>query len=95
MNVSANISAMNAAAYSFNVSANNVANLSTEGFQADEVVKVSGNSGPMVVVKKTDRPPEIVDEMVNQMRQTYDFKANAKVIKMHDEMIGTMINTIA
>ena len=39
--------------------------------------------------------PDIAQEMVKQMRETYDFKANAKMVKFHDEMVGTTINMLA
>jgi flagellar hook protein FlgE len=95
MNVSNNIAAMNAAAFSFETSAHNVANLSTEGYKTIEVTKSSGRAGPTVSTKRSDSAPDIATEMVKQMRETYDFKANAKVITFHDEMVGTAINMLA
>ena len=96
MNVSANISAMEAAAYSFSVSAHNVANISTEDFKALEVTQTEGlDGGPYSVSHRSDHSTDISNEMVKQMRTMYDFKANAKVIQNHDEMVGTLIDILA
>ena len=96
MNVSANISAMQTAVYGFGVSSHNVANLSTDGFKSQEVVNTVGvDGGPRPVVEQTESGTDVVTEMTRQQRLMYDFKANAKVVKMHDEMIGSLINTLA
>ncbi len=95
MNISGNLAAMNAASYSFAVSANNVANASTDDFKAVEVTKTNSASGPTAISKQSHSRPDIATEMVKQIRDTYDFKANAKAIKFHDEMVGTVIDMLA
>ena len=96
MNVSANISAMNAASFSFGVSAHNLANMSTEGFKASEVTNIETPSGgPRPVVHKTEHGTDVTKEIIRQKQLTYDFKANAKVIQAHDQMVGTIIDILA
>lgn len=96
MNVSANISAMHAASYSFGVSAHNVSNLLTEGFKAQDVTLTEGiDGGPKPVVEQSKKGTDIVTEMTRQQRLIYDYKANAKVVKVQDEMLGGLIDTLA
>ena len=95
MQVSANIEAMNAAAISFGASANNVANVSTDGYKTIEVNRTETMGGPVTSTYRSDHGTDVTEEMVKQMRSTYDFKANAKVIQFQDEMVGTVINMMA
>ena len=92
MNISSNINAMQNAAYTFMVSADNIANISTPDFKASEVVR---STGGQIAVEKTDHGTDLVHELTEQARTVYDFKANAKVIRNHDEMLGTVINMMA
>lgn len=96
MNVSSNIAAMNAASFNYGISAHNLANLSTEGFQAQEVSLTQGiNGGPRPVVEQSSRGTDIATEMTRQHRLIYDYKANAQVVKMHDAMLGNVIDLLA
>jgi len=95
MNISSNIDAMHAASFSFQVSANNVANLSTADFKASEVDVTAGPGGPQVSVRKTDHSTDLIHEMTKQRRLMYDFKANAQVVRTHDEMLGNIIDILA
>jgi flagellar hook protein FlgE len=95
MNISANMAAMHAASYSLNVSANNVANISTENFRASETRQVASAGGPKVSSYQANHGTDVASEMVKQIRLTYDFKANARVVRTQDEMIGKMIDIIA
>lgn len=95
MQVSSNIQAMRAAMVEFSASAHNVANASTEGFKTVEVSRIEGPGGPEVMTRRSEHGTDLSEEMVKQMRSVYDFKANAKVIKFQDEMIGTVVNMMA
>ena len=95
MQVSSNISAMRAAMIEFSASAHNVANSSTEGFKTIEVAKTAGKNGLEVSTYRSEHRTDITDEMLSQMRSTYDFKANAKFVKFQEEMVGTVINMMA
>ena len=86
---------MQSAAYSFMVSGDNIANISTPDFKASEVLRSNSGQGPSVTIEKTDHGTDLVHEMSEQMRTVYDFKANAKVIRSHDEMLGNLIDILA
>ncbi|MCM8541067.1 MAG: hypothetical protein NE328_12395 [Lentisphaeraceae bacterium] len=95
MQVSSNIAAMHSASFSFATSAHNVANVSTPDYKTIEVNRTEGLNGPKVSTSRSDHGTDITEEMVKQMRSTYDFKANAKVIQFQDEMVGTVVNMMA
>jgi hypothetical protein len=96
MNVSANISAMHAAAYSFNTSAHNVANIATENFDSIETVQTEGvDGGPYASSYRSDSSADISTEMLKQKRLMYDFKANAKVVGLQDQLVGNLIDILA
>ncbi|OVE80630.1 hypothetical protein BVY04_05440 [bacterium M21] len=95
MNIGPTINALNAARVRMNVSAHNVANMSTKDYKAREVVQTASPDGPQVVVKETDRPTELVTEIVEQKMASYDYKANLKVFKAQDEMLGHAIDMLA
>ncbi|MCM8537658.1 MAG: hypothetical protein NE334_17085 [Lentisphaeraceae bacterium] len=96
MNISANISAMNTAAFSFATSAHNVANASTPDFKAQEVDQVAGlDGGPKPSIRQSETGTDIMNEVIRQNRLIYDFKANAKVVQTHNDMVGSFIDIIA
>lgn len=95
MNISNNTAAINVASFSNSVSAHNVANLSTENYKALEVTKTASKSGPTASVKASNHAPDIATEMIKQMQNNYDAKANIKAIQSHDDMVGTVIDMLA
>ena len=95
MQISANINAMQASSFEMATSAHNVANVSTPDFKTIEVQRRESLSGPEVSTSRSDHGTDITEEMLKQMRSSYDFKANAKVIQFQDEMIGTLVNMMA
>lgn len=95
MQVSSNINAMQVAAYAFSNSAHNIANVSSQGYRTIETTQTEGVDGPMASSYRSDHGTDISEEMIKQMRTTYDFKANAKVVQFQDEMVGTVINMMA
>lgn len=95
MQISSNINAMRAASFEVATSAHNVANISTPDFKSIEVARTEGLNGPQISTSRSDRGTELTEEVVKQMRSTYDFKANAKAIQFQDEMVGTVINMMA
>ncbi len=101
-----NISAMSALATTQEVSANNVANVSTEGFKASSVALESGpegqgvnvaaiqqstNAGPMVEGVEGSNT-DVGTEMVDMMTTGHAFSANAAVIRTSEEMTGHLLN---
>lgn len=95
METSSNINAMQAASFELATSAHNVANSSTPDYKTIEVQRRESFNGPEVSTSRSDHGTNISEEMVQQMRSSYDFKANAKVVQFQNEMVGTVINMMA
>lgn len=104
-----NLSAMSALETVQQVSANNIANASTDGFKADSVVLASGpedqgvgvgaitestHDGPMVDGVEGSNT-DIATEMVGMMKTGHAFSANAAAIRVSEEMTGSLLNMIA
>lgn len=99
MNISNNISSINAHQSMMNTSANNVANSNTDGFVPKNTT-MSNNSGvvtantreststPNYSKSQTDIAKEIPDQMVS-LKAT---EANVSSIKTQDEMFGTLLD---
>jgi flagellar basal-body rod protein FlgC len=69
------------------VTANNLANLNTDGFKASKVTfQENGSGGVNSFVSATQDTVDISREAVNLMSNTNGFKANLKVLKASDEM---------
>ena len=77
------------------VAADNLANLSTPGYRARQALQTNSGRGPVVAVKVTDQPVDLVREMLNQRRAVYDAKANAIALRTQNEMLGTVIDLLA
>jgi flagellar hook protein FlgE len=85
------------------VSANNVANISTRGFsQTDALqtdmspagVRISGlRSTPNT--ESQDSNTDLTKEMVNQVINKNELAANVKVIQTQDKMMGALLDIIA
>ncbi len=77
-------------------SANNVANVSTEGFRASRVTGVTQEGGGVrAEVQATNAGTNLVDETVTQVTAAASYKANAAVLKTADEMTGALLDTFA
>lgn len=91
------VSGMQASQVRLGVSANNVANAQTEGFQRSRVDLQAQQSGG--VTARVERLPQpgvdLVQEMVEQKSATYAFKANAQSVRTADEMMGRLLDTRA
>ena len=95
MNTDASVSAMRAAGVRLAVTANNIANINTEGFKASRTVSsVQPNgTGVMVNVSKTDSAPDLSVETVDSLITLRYAQANGKVFKVQsslDESIFSM-----
>lgn len=93
------LSGLQAAETRIGVSANNVANSTTPGFEAKTVTaRAAENGGVIVDIRNSNaatlRGPDgeqasnvsLDEEVVNQVRAGYDFKANLKVIETQKEL---------
>ena len=98
----ASVSGMNAAWTQMGVAANNIANLNTDGYRAQNVNFVSTPDGGVRAASAPSSPGDAapngsnVDPAVEMERaQTGSmyFQANAKVVQTQDQMVGTLLDT--
>lgn len=112
--VHSSISAVNAFSTKMRVSANNVANVNTDGFKKSRVTLNEGQTGGVkATIAKVDTPGypkqisehgkvedvessnvDLTEEMTDSISTQHGHQANLKSIKVHDEMIGTLLDTI-
>lgn len=105
----ANISALSAMGTAQEVSANNIANVNTDGFKASSVTLESGPEGQGVrvgAINESTNSGPIVDnvelsntdlgtEMVDMMTTSRAFSANVAAVRASEEMTGHLLNMIA
>jgi flagellar hook protein FlgE len=72
-----------------NVTANNIANVNSEGFTAKDA-KIGNDLE--VNVRDTNQPTDLTKEMTDMIVTQNGFDAQAPVIKTEDEMVGTLLN---
>lgn len=106
MKVDSSISAIDAIARAQQVSANNVANLNTDGFKASSVVLESGPDGQGVrvgAIRQSSAPgaviegrvmsnTDIVTETVGQIVNRHGISANVAAIRAWEETTGHLLN---
>jgi flagellar hook-associated protein FlgK len=100
------LSGLNAAGAMLNTGASNIANLESNGYKAARVNLAEARGGGVDVVSITRDPsPGVIDEngeegsnvdlateMVNLKRGATLYKANAAVVKVADEVTGTLLD---
>ena len=88
---------MNAGAARLAVSAHNVANWQTPGYRAYRAVpqEPATQRGVRARVVRTDQPPELATEMVEQMVTRRYVQANGTVARASIELLGTVLNIMA
>lgn len=82
------------------VSANNIANVNTPGFEQSDLVQVSGNAGAVSgTIRRIPNPDstssgtDLAKEMGGEMTMAKTgYSANLKVIKTQDEMLGNLLD---
>jgi flagellar hook protein FlgE len=99
---SVSLSGMKAAAQNVQVTANNVANLRSEDFQAkrlDQADQAAGGTRPSQIVASEQQasPPggsnvELEREMVNLMRDETAYSANAAVVQTQGQIMGAVMD---
>lgn len=104
-----NLSALSSFGTAQQVSANNIANMNTDGFKAssvhlesgpqDQGVRVSSiqestNAGPIIDGVEGSNT-DVATEMVDMMKTGHAYSANAAVIRGSEEMTGYLLNMIA
>lgn len=102
--MSISLSGMQAASAMLNVTANNIANLNTPGFNPSraDLVELSGGGVGVSGTSFEDNPQTAPDtqtsnvdlptEMVNLKLSQTLYDANAMVLKTADQMTGTLLN---
>ena len=87
-------SALQAFSTSQQITANNVANLNTDGFKASRATfqENSRAGGVTASVSSTGDSVDISREAVNLISNTHGFKANLNVLKAADEMTKQLLN---
>ena len=78
-----------------NSSANNVANLNTQDYNATRTTM--SNSGNAVVANssKTGNPTDLAKEITDQMSIEKSVDTNAQAIKTQDKMLGSLLDLTA
>jgi hypothetical protein len=89
------LSGMNAAQTALGASAHNIANLTTAGFQRQQVVQsnVAGGGVSTSLTNATQAGNAMADDMVGQLVAKNQFLANLAVFKTSDQMMGALLDT--
>ena len=90
-------SGLQAAQAQLNVTANNIANSNTPGFNAQRVDLVPAPQGDGVDIQgvsSTQQPFAPATEMVNLDRARVMYDANGMVVKVADQMYGSLLNVL-
>ena len=104
----ANLSALSALGRAQQVSANNIANVNTDGFKASSVALETGPEGQGVrvsAIQESSAPGSLVgasetsnvdigSEMVDMMTTGHAFSANVAAVRASEEMTGHLLNMI-
>lgn len=91
------------------VSANNIANVNTDGFRASSVALESGPGDrgvEVAAIRESTVPGAVIEgvetsnvdvgrEMVDMIRTGHAFSANTAVIRASEEMTGHLLNMVA
>jgi len=105
----ANISALSALSTVQEVSANNIANMNTDGFKASavslesgpgdqgvDVASITGSTTPGSMLNGVETSnTDIGREMVDMITTSRAFEANTTFIRADEEMTGHLLNMIA
>ena len=98
---------MNTAARRLGVTANNVANIQTDGFRAQRAISGETTGGGVEIVEIQNTPAnseasgdiprsnvDLTTEVTNQIIDSTTYKANAKMFKAQNDTIGTLLDII-
>ena len=87
-------SGMSAAMLTLGAAANNIANAQTPGYRRQVVLQESQPQGGVLSsVGRTVEPGDkLAEDIVGQKLASYSFKANLRVIRTQDEMLGSLLD---
>ena len=98
MNVSSNISSISSHQTMMNTSANNVANVNTDGFKPSDT-QISSSSGSTTTSTRlsddtgsTTSQTDVAQEITNQIVVQDATAVNLTAIKTQDEMLGSLLD---
>ena len=87
------LSGLDAARTRVAVSANNVANVASEGFTAQRVeLSTRQGGGVSTSIRDTGQGVSLVAEAVEQRAAVYAFKAGVAVVKADNAMLGSLFD---
>ena len=98
MNISNNVSSIQAHQTMLNVNANNIANVNTDGFvpsdtrMSDESTSVSANTRLADDNGSTKSQTDLAKELPDQIIAQDAVDVNVSAIKTKDEMLGTLLD---
>jgi flagellar hook protein FlgE len=99
MNISSNLSSINAHQQMMNVNANNVANVNTDRFVPSDTRMSEGNGGSVIANTRaaTDTgsqksQTDLAKELPDQVVVSGATAANVTAIKTQDEMLGSLLD---
>ena len=87
-----NANAMTSMSQWMNTSANNVANVNTEGYNASRTTMNAQNNTVVAQTSQTQSQTDLAKEFTDQITIDKSFEANAQTIKAKDEMIGSLLD---
>jgi flagellar hook protein FlgE len=92
--ISTALSGMHAASLELATSAHNIANNLTPGFRRQSVARhASEGGGVSAEVVQADAVGEsLAEDIVTQMSASYAYKANLKLLKTQDELLGSLLD---
>lgn len=88
------LSGMNAAQTALDAAGHNIANLATDGFRREQVVRSSQASGGVTasLTRAVQSGAAIETDMVGQLVAKNEFLANLAVFKTSDKMLGALLD---
>lgn len=98
MNISNNISSIQGHATMLNVSANNVANVNSDGFLPSDTRMQDSKGSVTPNIKKSDSDgslksqTDLTREIPNQIIAEKAVASNVKAIRAYDEMLGSLLD---
>ena len=101
MNISSNVSSIQAHQTMMNTNANNVANVNTDGFVPTDTRMSGDKSSVTANIRKADdtgslkSQTDLAKEIPDQMIVGNVTAANVTAIRTQDEMLGTLLDTKA
>ena len=101
--INASVSGMRTAAERQAITANNIANVQTEGYEAKRALNGETASGVVDImeIQSSDAPAtpggsnvDLTTEVMNQLFDKNTYEANAKMLKAQNDTLGTLLDII-